>query len=143
MPMEQVVYQAEYCDLFWTEEENNTLRENWKIANCSLGEFKSINNFLLDFCRLKKIKNLIIDAFGAISLMPEEHHTWLEQEFNSRFGKETQVENIFVIIPESLVTSISINKFHDSIKKNKRNIKVIKMKSSKESYQWIDINSNN
>lgn len=138
--MEQLVYKSEFCDLFWYENKFS-IRENWKIANCPIDEFRLMNKFLLDFCRSKNIRHLIIDAFGAISLLPEEHHLWLENEFNSHFGKDTLVENIFVIIPESLVTSISINKFHDSIKKNKRNIKVIKMKTAEEAYQWIDTNS--
>ena len=136
---EEIIYKTEFCDLLWNES-HSTVRENWKIANCTLEDFQQLNLFLLEFCKTKVIANLIIDAFGAISLLPESHHTWLDKEFNVRFSKETGIKYIFIIVPESLVTSISINKFHESIKRNRQNIVVIKMKSAGEAYQWIKKN---
>ena len=136
---EELIYKTDFCDLFWNKNQD-TVREHWKIASCSLNDFKELNLFLIGFCKSNKIRFLIIDAFGAISLLPETHHDWLDGEFNMLFAKETRIRCIFIIIPESLVTSISINKFHESIRKNRRNIMVIKMKSPSEAYAWIEKN---
>lgn len=94
--------------------------------------------YLLEFCREKKIRNLIIDAFGAISLLPEQHHQWLDESFNSKFVVETEVDRIFMIVPESLVTSISVNRYYNSIRMNDYNIKVFKMKKLKEALTILE-----
>ena len=134
--MEKEIYTAVFCSLFWNEK-LSYVREEWKIAQCPLEEFKELNNYLLEYCVDKKVKNLIVDAFGAISLLPEGHHEWLERDFNSIFGEKTKIEKIITIIPESLVTSISINKFYESIKMNRRNILVLKLKSMKEAFNYL------
>jgi len=136
--MEEQIYQSEFCSLYWIDE-YKAIREDWRIANCPFVEFKSMLYFMMDFCVQKKIKNLIIDAFGAISLLPEKHHVWLEEKFNREFSDKTDVDTIFLIIPESLVTSISIYKFYDSIKRNDRNVSVIKLKRLQEAINMLKI----
>lgn len=135
--MEKEIYQAIFCNLFWNEK-LSYVREEWKIAQCPLEDFQELNYSLLDFCIKNEVKNLIVDAFGAISLLPEGHHQWLENEFNLTFSKKTKIEKIITIIPESLVTSISINKFYESIKKNRKNIFVLKMKSMEEAFHYLE-----
>jgi hypothetical protein len=135
--MEKEIYQGIFCSLFWNEK-LSYVREEWKIAQCPLKDFQELNYSLLDFCIKNEVKNLIVDAFGAISLLPEGHHQWLENEFNITFGKKTKIEKIITIIPESLVTSISINKFFESIKKNRKNIFVLKMKSMEEAFHYLE-----
>lgn len=129
--MEEQIYQTEFCSLYWNPE-LRVVREDWRIANCPLHEFQSMLYFMMDFCIDHQVKNLIIDAFGAISILPEKHHIWLGEKFNRQFTDTTEVETIFLIIPESLVTSISVNKYYDSIKRNDRNITVIKLKNLQE-----------
>ena len=129
--MEAEIYRTEFCTLYW-DDELKTVREDWRVANCPLHEFQKMLYFLLDFCVENKVRNLIIDAFGAISILPEKHHLWLDETFNREFTDRTDVDTIYLIIPESLVTSISVNKYYDSIKRNDRNITVIKLKKLQE-----------
>jgi len=129
--MEVEIYRTEFCTLYW-DNELKTVREDWRVANCPLPEFQKMLYFLLDFCVENKVSNLIIDAFGAISILPEKHHLWLSDTYNSEFTDKTGVDTIFLIVPESLVTSISVNKYYDSIKRNDRNIMVIKLKKLDE-----------
>lgn len=93
---------------------------------------------MMNFCMDNGVKNLIIDAFSAISLLPETHHQWLDREFNREFTYHTDVKQVFLIVPESLVTSISVNKYYDSIKKNDRNISVYKMKNLEEVIRYLE-----
>ena len=136
--MEELIYKTEFCSLYWSPE-IRTIREDWQIANCPLHEFQSMLYFMLDFSVENKVKNLIIDAFGAISILPEKHHLWLEDKFNREFTDKTEVDTIFLIIPASLVTSISVNKYYDSIKRNDRNITVIKLKSLEEAINILNL----
>ncbi len=136
--MGEEIYQADFCSLYWIEE-LQAVREDWRIANCPLPEFQTMLYFMMDFCAKKQIRNLIIDAFGAISLLPEKHHSWLEDKFNREFSDKTDVDTIFLIIPESLVTSISVYKFYDSIKSNDRNVSVIKLKNLQEAINMLKI----
>jgi hypothetical protein len=97
--------------------------------------------FMMDFCVKKKAKNLVIDAFGAVSILPDEHHIWLGEKFNREFTDKTEVDSIFLIVPESLVTSISVNKYYESIKRNDRNISVIKLKNLQEALNILKLKS--
>jgi hypothetical protein len=137
--MGEVIYESEFCHVYWIKD-LKAIREDWHIANCPLDEFKNMLYFMMDYCVKNKAKNLIIDAFGAISLLPESHHDWLDREFNREFVNKTDVDQIFLIIPESLVTSISVNKYYDSIKRNDFNISVYKMKSLKEVISMLKVN---
>lgn len=139
--MEELIYESEFCSLYW-HPELLTVREDWRIANCPLNEFQSMLYFMLDFCVEHKARNLIIDAFGAISILPEKHHLWLGEKFNREFTEHTAVDTIFLIIPESLVTSISVNKYYDSIKRNDRNITVIKLKKLQEALNILSLKMN-
>jgi hypothetical protein len=129
--MEEEIYKTEFCNLYWIAE-LKAVREDWRIANCPFQEFQSMLYFMMDFCVKNHVKNLIIDAFGAISILPEKHHVWLGESFNREFTDKTEVDTIFLIVPESLVTSISVNKYYDSIKRNDQNISVIKLKNLSE-----------
>ena len=139
--MEELIYQTEFCSLYWNPD-LSAVREDWRIANCPLHEFQSMLYFMMDFCEENAVKNLIIDAFGAISILPEKHHLWLGEKFNRQFTEKTAVDTVFLIIPESLVTSISVNKYYDSIKRNDRNITVIKLKNLKEAVNILKIKMN-
>lgn len=129
--MEAEIYRTEFCTLYW-DKELKAVREDWQVANCPLHEFQKMLYYMLDFCIEHKVRNLIIDAFGAISILPEKHHLWLSETYNREFTDKTDVDTIFLIIPESLVTSISVNKYYESIKRNDRNITVIKLKKLHE-----------
>ena len=91
-----------------------------------------------EFCIKKKVKNLIIDTFAAISLLPESHHDWLENEFNETFMERTRIENIITILPESLVTTISVNKFYDNIKTTSKRARILKMKSLDDVLKYLE-----
>lgn len=134
--MEEEIFKADFCSLWWNEK-LQYVREAWRIVNCDFEEFKSMNYFLKDFCVNKKITTLIIDTFNAISLLPEKHHTWLEDEFNKIFADKTKVQNIITILPESLVTSISVNKFYDNIKSTGDKMRILKMKSLDEALRYL------
>lgn len=134
--MEEEIYRTEFCTLYWSRD-MKAVREDWRVANCPFHEFQSMLYFLLDYCVENKVRNLIIDAFGAISILPEKHHVWLSEKFNREFTNKTNVDTIFLIIPESLVTSISVNKYYESIKRNDRNITVIKLKKLQEAFNIL------
>lgn len=135
--MEEEIFKGDFCSLFWNEK-LQYVREDWRVVNCSLDDFKSLNYFLQEFCIKKKIKSLIIDTFAAISLLPESHHDWLENEFNETFMERTRIENIITILPESLVTTISVNKFYDNIKKTSQRARIMKMKSLKDVIKYLE-----
>ncbi len=139
--MEEEIYHTEFCTLYWNRD-LEAVREEWRIANCPFGEFQFLLYYMMDYCAKNKVKHLIIDAFGAISLLPEKHHLWLEEEFNSEFVAKTEVDTIILIIPESLVTSISVNKYYDSIKKNDYNIEVLKLKNLEEATNMLKAKMN-
>ncbi len=126
--MEELLYESDFCNLYWIKD-LKAVREDWQVANCPFYEFKAMLYNMMDFCMENAVENLIIDAFGAVSLLPEGHHQWLDKTFNREFINHTDVKQVFLIIPESLVTSISVNKYYNSIKRNDRNIAVYKMKS--------------
>jgi hypothetical protein len=65
----------------------------------------------------------------------------LGEKFNREFTDKTEVDTIFLIVPESLVTSISVNKYYESIKRNNRNISVIKLKNLKEALNILKLKS--
>ncbi len=134
--MEKEIYRTEFCTLYWNKE-MKTVREDWRVANCPFHEFQAMLYFLMDFCVENKARNLIIDAFGAISILPEKHHAWLVENFNREFTDKTNVDTIFLIVPESLVTSISVNKYYESIKRNDRNITVIKLKKLQQAFNIL------
>jgi pectate lyase len=136
--MEEAIFKADFCSLLWNER-LQYVREEWRVVSCSFEEFKSLNLFLQEFCIKKKIKSLIIDTFDAISLLPDKHHEWLENEFNDNFIERTKIENIITILPESLVTSISVNKFYEDIKKNSQNTRILKMKSLDEVIKYLQL----
>ena len=136
-PMEKEIFKADFCSLFWNER-LQYVREEWRIVNCDFEEFKSMNFFLLEFCVKKKIKSLVIDTFDAISLLPDRHHEWLENEFNEPFMERTRIENVITVLPESLVTSISVNKFYDNIKMTSKYTRILKMKSMKEVLRYME-----
>ena len=136
--MEEEIFKADFCSLFWNEK-LQYVREEWRVVNCSFEEFKSMNLYLQEFCIKKNIKSLIIDTFDAISILPNSHHEWLETEFNDNFLKRTGIENIITILPESLVTSISVNKFYDNIKQTSQNTRILKMKTLDEVYKYLNI----
>ena len=136
--MEEEIFKAEFCSLFWNKK-LQYVREEWRVVNCPFEEFKSLNYFLMDFCVQRQIKSLIIDTFDAISLLPESHHDWLETEFNDNFIKTTKIENIITILPESLVTSISVNKFYDNIKQASHNTHILKMKNLEEVNKYLTL----
>lgn len=129
--MEEEIFKVDFCSLFWNRK-LHYVREEWRVVNCPFEEFKSLNYFLQEFCIKSKIKSLIIDTYDAISLLPESHHEWLETEFNKSFIERTGVENIITILPESLVTSISVNKFYDNLKENSQHTRILKMKNLEE-----------
>ena len=97
-----------------------------------------MNYFLQEFCIEKKVKSLVIDTFDAISLLPDEHHKWLENEFNVPFMERTGIENIITILPESLITTISVNKFYDNIKTTSKNTWILKMKNMGEVLRYLE-----
>ncbi len=134
--MEEEIFKADFCSLLWNEK-LQYVREEWKIVNCSFDDFKSLNYFLQEFCIKKKVKSLIIDTFAAISLLPDSHHEWLENEFNETFMIRTKIENIITILPESLVTTISVNKFYDNIKTTSQKARILKMKSLDEVIKFL------
>jgi hypothetical protein len=136
--MEEEIFKANFCSLFWNER-LQCVREEWHIVNCTFDDFKSMNFFLLEFCLKKNIKSLIIDTFDAISLLPETHHEWLETEFNEQFMERTDVKSIITILPESLVTSISVTKFYDNIKSNFKDARILKMKSLEEAFRYLEM----
>jgi hypothetical protein len=136
--MEEEIFKADFCSLFWNEK-LQYVREEWRVVNCSLEDFKSLNYFLQEFCIKKKIKSLIIDTFDAISLLPESHHAWLESEFNITFMQRTKIENIITVLPESLVTSISVKKFYDNIKQTSQNTRILKMKNLEEVFKFLKL----
>jgi hypothetical protein len=135
--MEEEIFKADFCSLFWNEK-LHYVREDWRVVNCSFDDFKSLNFFLQEFCIKKKVKSLVIDTFAAISLLPETHHDWLENEFNEQFMERTRIENIITILPESLVTTISVNKFYDNIKKTNRRARILKMKSLDDVLKYLE-----
>ena len=135
--MEEEIFKADFCSLFWNEK-LQYVREDWRVVNCSFDDFKSLNFFLQEFCIKKKVKNLIIDTFAAISLLPESHHDWLENEFNETFMERTRIENIITILPESLVTTISVNKFYDNIKTTSKRARILKMKSLDDVLKYLE-----
>ena len=81
---------------------------------------------------------MVIDTLDAISLLPEGHHEWLENEFNEPFMERTKIENIITVFPESLVTSISVNKFYDNIKMTSKYTRILKMKSMDEVLRYLE-----
>jgi hypothetical protein len=135
---EEKIYQTEFCTLYWNEA-MRSVREDWRIANCPFHEFQSMLYFMLYFCVENKVRNLIIDAFGAISILPEKHHLWLGEKFNQEFTDKTEIDTIFLIVPESLVTSISVNKYYESIKRNDRNVTVIKLKKLQDAFNILKL----
>ncbi len=135
--MEEEIFKADFCSLLWNEK-LQYVREDWRVVNCSFDDFKSLNFFLQEFCIKKKVKNLIIDTFAAISLLPESHHEWLENEFNETFMERTRIENIITILPESLVTTISVNKFYDNIKTTSKRARILKMKSLDDVLKYLE-----
>ena len=135
--MEEEIFKADFCSLLWNEK-LQYVREDWRVVNCSFDDFKSLNFFLQEFCIKKKVKNLIIDTFAAISLLPESHHDWLENEFNETFMERTRIENIITILPESLVTTISVNKFYDNIKTTSKRARILKMKSLDDVLKYLE-----
>jgi hypothetical protein len=136
--MEEEIFKADFCSLLWNEK-LQYVREKWRVVNCSFDDFKSLNFFLQEFCIKKKVKSLVIDTFAAISLLPESHHEWLENEFNETFMIRTKIENIITILPESLVTTISVNKFYDNIKTTNQRARILKMKSMKEVLNYLEL----
>jgi hypothetical protein len=134
--MEEEIFKVDFCSLYWNKK-LQFVREEWRVVNCPFEEFKSLNYFLQDFCVQHKIKSLIIDTFDAISLLPDSHHEWLETEFNEGFIKKTKIENIITILPESLVTSISVNKFYDNLKQTSQSVHILKMKNQEEVYNYL------
>lgn len=136
--MEEEIFKADFCSLLWNEK-LQYVREEWRVVNCSYDDFKSLNFFLQEFCIKKKVKSLVIDTFAAISLLPETHHEWLENEFNETFMIRTNIENIITILPESLVTTISVNKFYDNIKTTSQRARILKMKSMKEVLNYLEL----
>lgn len=134
--MEEEIFKGDFCSLFWNEK-LQYVREDWRVVNCSLDDFKSLNFFLQEFCIKKKVKSLVIDTFAAISLLPESHHDWLENEFNETFMARTRIENIITILPESLVTTISVNKFYDNIKATSQRVRIMKMKSLDDVLKYL------
>ena len=136
--MEEEIFKVDFCSLFWNKK-LHYVREVWRVVNCPFEEFKSLNYFLLDFCINSKINSLIIDTYDAISLLPESHHEWLETEFNKSFIEKTDVENIITILPESLVTSISVNKFYDNLKENIQHTHILKMKNLEEVIKYLKL----
>jgi pectate lyase len=135
--MDKEIFKAEFCSLYWNER-LQYVREEWRVVNCAFEEFKSMNFFLQEFCIKKEIKSLIIDTFDAISLLPDKHHEWLENEFNETFMERTRIENVITILPESLVTSISVNKFYDNLKMTSQSTKILKMKSIDEVLRFLE-----
>jgi len=135
--MEEEIFKADFCSLLWNEK-LQYVREDWRVVNCSFDDFKSLNFFLQEFCIKKQVKNLIIDTFAAISLLPESHHEWLENEFNETFMGRTRIENIITIQPESLVTTISVNKFYDNIKTTSKRARILKMKSLDDVLKYLE-----
>jgi len=136
--MEEEIYKVDFCSLYWNEN-LQYVREEWRVVNCPFEEFKLLNFYLQEFCIKKQVKNLIIDTFAAISLLPETHHEWLENEFNIPFMERTGVENIITIQPESLVTSISVNKFYDNIKSMSKKTRIMKMKSLDDVLKYLSL----
>jgi len=136
--MEEEIFKADFCSLLWNEK-LHYVREEWRVVNCSFDDFKSLNFFLQEFCIKKKVKSLVIDTFAAISLLPESHHEWLENEFNETFMERTKIENIITILPESLVTTISVNKFYDNIKTTSQKTRILKMKSMDDVLKYIGL----
>jgi hypothetical protein len=136
--MEEEIFKADFCSLLWNEK-LQYVREDWRVVNCSLDDFKSLNFFLQEFCIKKKVKSLVIDTFAAISLLPESHHDWLENEFNETFMERTRIENIITILPESLVTTISVNKFYDNIKTTSQRVRIMKMKSLDGVLKYLEL----
>ena len=134
--MEEEIFKGDFCSLFWNER-LQYVREDWRVVNCSFDDFKSLNFFLQEFCIKKKVKSLVIDTFAAISLLPESHHDWLETEFNETFMERTRIENIITILPESLVTTISVNKFYDNIKATSQRVRIMKMKSLDDVLKYL------
>ena len=135
--MDKEIFKADFCSLFWNER-LQYVREEWRVVNCNFEEFKSMNYFLQEFCIEKKVKSLVIDTFDAISLLPDEHHEWLENEFNVPFMERTGIENIITILPESLITTISVNKFYDNIKTTSKNTWILKMKNMGEVLRYLE-----
>ena len=136
--MEEEIFKADFCSLLWNEK-LQYVREKWRVVNCSFDDFKSLNFFLQEFCIKKKVKSLVIDTFAAISLLPESHHEWLENEFNETFMIRTKIENIITILPESLVTTISVNKFYDNIKTTSQRTRILKMKSMDQVLNYLKL----
>lgn len=136
--MEEEIFKADFCSLLWNEK-LQYVREEWRIVNCTFNDFKSLNYFLQEFCIKKNIKSLIIDTFAAVSLLPDSHHEWLENEFNRSFMEMTKIENIITILPESLVTTISVNKFYDNIKTMSQDARILKMKSLDEVIKYLEL----
>ena len=136
--MEEEIFKADFCSLLWNEK-LQYVREEWRIVNCTFDDFKSLNYFLQEFCIKKNVKSLIVDTFAAISLLPDSHHDWLENEFNKTFMERTRIENIITILPESLVTTISVNKFYDNIKTVSEKTRILKMKSLEEVIKYLEL----
>jgi len=136
--MEEEIFKADFCSLLWNEK-LHYVREKWRVVNCSFNDFKSLNFFLQEFCIKKKVKSLVIDTFEAISLLPDSHHDWLENEFNETFMVRTKIENIITILPESLVTTISVNKFYDNIKTTSQRTRILKMKSMDDVLNYLEL----
>lgn len=135
------IYKSKYCELDIVEEVD-TLCEIWHIASCPVDEFKKICDTILKNCIEYHIKNLIIDASGAISYLLPENQEWLDREFNSRILYETEVKTIVLISPESLVTRISTDQFYDNITRNEHGIFTIKLKSCQEAVKWLTSRKN-
>ena len=136
--MEEEIFKVDFCSLFWNKK-LHYVREEWRVVNCAFDEFKSLNYFLQEFCIKSNVKSLIIDTYDAISLLPDSHHEWLETEFNDGFIKSTGIENIITILPESLVTSISVNKFYDNLKKTSQNTRILKMKNLEDVVKYLKL----
>ena len=136
--MEEEIFKVDFCSLFWNRK-LHYVREEWRVVNCPFEEFKSLNYFLQEFCIKSKVKSLIIDTYDAISLLPDSHHEWLETEFNKNFIEKTVVENVITILPESLVTTISVNKFYDNLKETFQNTRILKMKNLEEVIKYLKL----